>query len=66
MLGYESLVGMVDKKWFDADHAVAPTTQLITLLGLALTGVVLGQVVRRVKDMAADYAERLSATEATA
>jgi len=61
MLGYESLVGLVDKKWFDADHAVPPTTQLISLLSLGLTGVVIGQVVRRVKGMAGEYAQRLAA-----
>jgi hypothetical protein len=64
MLGYWSLVGLVDKKWFDADHAVPPTVQLITLLSLALTGIVIGQVVRRVKDMAHDYAERIAAEKA--
>lgn len=66
MLGYESLVGLVDKKWFDADHAVPPATQLVTLLGLALTGIVIGQVVRRVKGMASEYAQRLAAAEKTA
>jgi hypothetical protein len=63
MLGYESLVGLVDKKWFDAEHAVPPTVQLVTLLSIGLTGVVIGQVVRRVKKMAEDYARRLAAVE---
>lgn len=63
MLGYWSLVGLVDKKWFDADHAVPPTRQLVTLLSLALTGIVIGQVIRRVKGMAADYAQRLATAE---
>jgi len=66
MLAYWSLVGLVDKKWFDADHAVPPTRQLITLLSLALTGIVIGQVVRRVKGMASDYAQRLAAAERAA
>lgn len=66
MLGYESLVGLVDKKWFDAEHAVAPTTQLVTLLSIGLTGVVIGQVVRRVKKMAEDYARRIAAVERAA
>jgi hypothetical protein len=61
MLGYWSLVGIVDRKWFDSDHAVPPVTQLVTLLSLALTGIVLGQVVRRVRMLAAEYADRLQA-----
>ncbi|HEY2412446.1 MAG TPA: hypothetical protein VGI40_09400 [Pirellulaceae bacterium] len=66
MLGYWSLVGLIDKKWFDADHAVPPTRQLITLFSLALTGIVIGQVIRRVRDMASDYAQRLAMAEKTA
>jgi hypothetical protein len=69
MVGYWSLVGLEDAKasrWFDAQHAVPPARQLITLLSLGLTGVVLGQVVRRVKAMASEYAQRLSAAEKTA
>jgi len=59
--GYWLLVGLVDKKWFDADHAVPVTTQLITALSLALTGVILGQVVLRTEAMAHEYSARLSA-----
>jgi hypothetical protein len=65
MLGYWSLVGIVDQKWFDAEHAVPPTRQLVTLLSLALTGVILGQVVRRVKGLASEYVQRLAAAENT-
>lgn len=32
--------------------------QLVVIAGLALTGIILGQVVRRVRSMAEDYAER--------
>jgi hypothetical protein len=60
LLGYLSLVGLVDKTWFDSQHVVPPLTQLVTLLSLALTGVVIGQVVRRVRLLAADYADRLA------
>jgi hypothetical protein len=66
MLGYWSLVGLADIKtsrWFDAEHAVPPVTQLLTLLTLALTGIVLGQLVRQVKRIAADYADRLAVAE---
>lgn len=62
MLGYWSLVGWEDMKtsrWFDAQHAVPPTTQLVTLLALAITGAVLGQIVRQVRRIAGEYAERL-------
>jgi len=64
MIGYWLLVGIEDGKssrWFDSQHAVAPVEQLITFVSLALTGVVIGQVVRRVKALAAEYAERLGA-----
>jgi hypothetical protein len=66
MLGYWSLVGVEDMKtsrWFDGQHAVPPARQLVSLLSLALTGIVIGQVVRRVKGMASDYAQRLAAAE---
>lgn len=66
ILGYWLLVGIEDAKtsrWFDAQHAVSPTTQLLTLLTLGLTGIVLGQAVRQVKLLAADYAARLKAAE---
>jgi hypothetical protein len=66
MLGYWLLVGLEDMKssrWFDAQHAVPPVTQLLTLLSLGLTGIVMGQVVRQVKLMAGEYARRLAAAE---
>ena len=62
MAGYMALVGLKDKTWFDADHSVPPVTQLITVLSLALTGVVLGQVIRRVKSLAEEYASRMAKT----
>jgi hypothetical protein len=64
MAGYWLLVGIEDAKssrWFDSQHAVAPVEQLLTLVSLALCGVVIGQVVRRVKALAAEYAERVGA-----
>jgi hypothetical protein len=64
MLCYWLLVGIADgrtSRWFDGQHAVAPAEQLVTLVSLGLTGVVLGQVVRRAKAMAAEYAQRLAA-----
>ena len=69
MLGYWLLVGLEDAKssrWFDSEHAVPPATQLLTLLSLGLTGIVIGQVVRRVRGMASDYAQRLTVAEKAA
>jgi hypothetical protein len=66
MLGYWLLVGLEDRKtsqWFDAQHAVPVVTQLLTLLSLALTGIITGQVVRRVRGIASEYAQRLAAAE---
>ena len=67
MAAWWLLVGLADAKtssWFDAQHAVPPVTQLITLLSLGLTGVVIGQVVRRAKALAEDYAGRLKSNKA--
>jgi len=61
LLAYYALVGMTDKTWFDEDHVVPVHQQLVTLLSLGLTGIVLGQVVRRVKAMAAEFAGRMAA-----
>ena len=58
MIGYLALVGMRDDAWFDAVHATPVVEQLVTLAALGLTGIVLGQVVRQVKSMALEYAER--------
>jgi hypothetical protein len=60
MLGYLALVGLADKKWFDQEHAVPLVTQAITVLSLALTGIVLGQMIRRVRSLAEDYATRMA------
>lgn len=63
MAGYLLLVAIKDKGWFDADHFVSPVEQLSTLLSLGITGIVLGQVIRRVKGIAADYAQRMQPSE---
>ena len=68
MVGYWLLVGLADAKssrWFDAQHAVPPATQLVTLLSLGLTGIVIGQVVRRVRALAEDYTQRRKAAAET-
>jgi hypothetical protein len=63
MLGYLALVGLTDTKWFDSEHAVPVVTQLVVLLSLALTGIMLGQVIRRVRALADEYAQRLTAQQ---
>jgi hypothetical protein len=66
MLSYWLLVGIEDSRssrWFDEQHAVAPVEQLLTLLSLVIAGIVMGQVVRRVKGLASEYAQRLAAAE---
>ncbi len=65
MAGYLALVGLKDQQWFDQHHTVPPVTQLITVLSLALTGIVLGQVVRRVRSLAEEYATRLGRIKGT-
>jgi hypothetical protein len=66
MLGYLALVGMKDPVWFDHQHVTPPAQQLVTLVSLGITGIVVGQIVRRCRSMAEDYAERLRANEAHA
>lgn len=60
--GYLCVLGYA--RWFaeGRDLAVPRFHQLLFLLGLALTGVILGQVVRRIRALAHDYAHRLRAT----
>jgi hypothetical protein len=60
-LGYLALVGLADKTWFDAEHAVRPIEQLMTLTSLVLTGVVMGQVTRHARKMAEGYRQRATA-----
>lgn len=63
MVAYLVLVAAVDRRehgaWFDNDHAVPPIEQLMVLLSLALTGVIVGQIVRRVRAMAEDFHARM-------
>lgn len=61
MACYIGVVGAKDSRWFDGDHLVPVSEQLVVLLSLGLTGVLLGQIVRRVRGMAEDYARRLQA-----
>ena len=58
MTGYLILLGYA--KWYSGRELNVPRYQeLIFLLGLAISGVILGQVIRRVKYIAKEYAQRL-------
>lgn len=63
LAGYLFLLGYV-KFFAGAERAAAMSvprySQLIMLLALALSGVVLGQVIRRVRAMAEDFARRVA------
>ena len=59
MIGYLVTVGFADKSWFDSEHVVRPIEQLMTLATLSLTGIVIGQVVRRSRIMAEDFQKRV-------
>lgn len=63
MVGYLALVGIKDPTWFDAQHETRPVEQLIVLLSLALSGVMVGQMIRRARALADDYARRLEASQ---
>lgn len=57
MAGYLYLLG--EARWFtQRDIGVPRYHQLIVLLAMGLTGVVVGQIVRKVHGMARDYAQR--------
>ncbi len=59
MAGY--LCVLAHARWFATELRVPRYHQLIFLLALALSGIVLGQVIRRVRHMAREYADRLAA-----
>ncbi|QDU30578.1 hypothetical protein ETAA8_57240 [Anatilimnocola aggregata] len=58
LLGYLTLVAEADPVWFDAEHATPIVNQLMMLACLAITGIVIGQVVRQQRSLAVAYAER--------
>lgn len=68
MLAYLTLIGAADMQghgaWFDADHATPPVEQLMSLLSLGLVGVIVGQVVRRVRAIALEFRRRMEQVQA--
>ena len=59
MFGYLAL--LAHAKWFAPEHQVPRYHEVMFLLALGLTGITLGQVLRRVRRMAEDYAARREA-----
>jgi len=59
---YLGIVGAKDPTWFDSQHTTPVVQQLVVLLSLGISGLVAGQVIRRVRGMAEDYARRLRET----
>jgi hypothetical protein len=47
-------------RWFQESQRVPRYQQLLTLIALAISGVILGQVIRRVKHVAESYARRMN------
>lgn len=58
MAGYVVLLGYA--KWYAPETRVPRYHQLILLAALALSGIVVGQVIRRFRDVAEDYAARVA------
>ena len=56
MAGYLVLTGYA--KWYAAELRVPRYHQLITLLAMAFLGIIVGQIIRRVRGIAVDYAQR--------
>lgn len=61
LAGYMATVGFKDERWFDEQHVVPVIQQLVTLLSLGLTGITLGQVIRRVRFLADELVARVQA-----
>ena len=67
MAGYMTLVAVADMRahgqWFDENHAVPVVEQLMMLLALGLTGIIVGQVIRRVRAVAEEFNQRMQAVQ---
>ena len=51
MAAYLFLVAIRDPVWFDAEHSTAPIVQLMVHLSLAATGLIVGQLVRMMRQV---------------
>lgn len=64
VLGYAKWFAIRPESVFGPRELTIPrSSQLIFLLALGLTGIILGQIIRRVKAMAAEFAARLAAAQ---
>ena len=63
MAAYMTLVAVADLRehgqWFDDNHAVSVIEQLMLLLALGMTGIIVGQVIRRVRSVAEEFNQRM-------
>ena len=67
MAAYLILVGMRDPVWFDANHVTPPIDQLIVHLSLAAAGLVVGQLVRMMRQVTEEvFAQQSSSQEGAA
>jgi hypothetical protein len=67
MGSYLILVAMRDPVWFDADHVTAPIEQMVVQLSLAAAGLIVGQLVRMVRQVSEDvFAHQSSSQEGAA
>lgn len=67
MVAYMFLVATRDPVWFDANHATAPIEQITALLSLAAAGLVIGQLVRMVRQVTEEvFSRHTSSKEETA
>lgn len=60
MACYIFLLGQADANWFDSSHTTPVVNQLVILLSLGLCGIILGQMIRRVRWMANRFATNLT------
>ena len=66
MMGYVVLLGAGHPDWFGSEEfpqVVPRIEQMIVLLSLALTGIVMEQIIRRVRDLADEFVRRVDATK---
>ncbi|MGN6543700.1 MAG: hypothetical protein ACTHK7_01530 [Aureliella sp.] len=63
MLGYMALVGQRDEHWFDAVHTTPVVQQIVVELTLAVTGIVVGQLVRMPRRVSEEMLQRQRSLE---
>jgi ABC-type iron transport system FetAB permease component len=63
MLAYLVLVGMSDPVWFDANHVTPPIEQIVVHLSLAAAGLIVGQLVRMVRQVTEEVFARQSPSQ---